>query len=178
MMKSRMSKLSGLSMLTVVFSTLAGGSSVLAQDAFIVNDQTVPVGTAQITVPVMVDTSAERHGLSFSISYDESRLNLVADGFSLAGTEIAAAQWDGGSDHVADGELTWGIVIGFTEDPGEFDEDIVLPVGNGRHVVNLIFDVIDSSAGTAVVASKRPPSPTSSTTRSRSLGSGTRRRRW
>lgn len=134
----------------VAFVVVAlGSSSLLAQNSFVFQNQDVNVGQTGVKVPVLVTNSEPRHGLSFSIKYDQAKLRLTD--VSLVGSDTSTAQWDGGLIHDAQGEVTWGIVMGFTQDPGNFDENVTFPAGANRTAAFLVFDVIAVAPGTAAI---------------------------
>jgi hypothetical protein len=122
-----------------------------AQNSFDINDQTVAIGATNVEIPILVDNSENRHGLSFSIKYDQTKLQFV--NFSLVGTASANADWDGGTSHAGSGELIWGIVLGFDETGnGSFDETKILPPGNDLMAGKLIFNVVATTAGQTTIS--------------------------
>lgn len=116
-----------------------------------IDDQIVPAGATQVTVPVRLNTTAIRHAVSLSMTYDSNRLALtevgiagtVSDGFTSVGR--FCNDTTGGC--VQAGGMVWSVVPGLSLDPDDWDEAAVIPFGENQLLANLEFDVIGLPSG-------------------------------
>jgi hypothetical protein len=109
-------------------------------------DQIVASGQTQVTVPVRLNTTAIRHAISLSMTYDPARLALtdvsITGTVSAGSTSIGRFCNDTLNGCVQAGALTWSILPGLSIDPDDWDEAAVIPFGEGQVIANLHFDVI------------------------------------
>ena len=143
--------------LTDATITISGAAS--AGNRYVLNDQTVSVGDTGVEIPIRVDTDKDRHAMSFALSYDAEKLELVD--FDFSGTENEGASWSTGTicqtagpSCPQAGAATWSLVSGFSaspDDPGNFDPDSVFGVGTDKIAGKLIFNVIATGETTTTV---------------------------
>ena len=116
------------------------------QNLLFLDDQIVPTGASQVTVPVGLNTTTVRHAVSLSITYDPARLALANVDLTGTVSEGAASvgricnDLSGGCTRA--GAMVWSLVLGLDIDPDGFDPSTVIPFGDSQVIANLVFDIV------------------------------------
>jgi hypothetical protein len=117
-----------------------------AADRIFIADQTVNSGAVDVLIPVRVDTSQVRHGFSFALEYDQTKITVKSIEFAdtvSAAVLTAGEGWQGGQIIDAEGKLHWGVVLDI-KDP----ITNTIPIGDNQIVANLKCDIATVAADT------------------------------
>jgi len=126
----------------VLLLAVACPSWLAAQNRIYIENQDVSAGATDVLIPVLLDTDSEQTGLSLSIKFDETKLN-VKDLEKSSLTQDAS--WFNGQ--IKTGKLQWSIVMDLVEP----DIDVTIPPGNGQVVANLVVDVLSTEEDSTLV---------------------------
>ena len=138
----------------IIILVLASGSftsQLFGQNRFFVDDQSVSIEDSTVRVPVLMDTTQNRHALSISVVYDRTRLQFTS--LDIVGAVTETADWSVGqsADAGSEGVIIWSFVMGLNTGAEGFDPNKVITAGNGLEMAYLNFDITASEAGAAFV---------------------------
>lgn len=126
----------------VLLISLSSSSWLIAQNKIYFKPQIVLVGDKGVQIPILVDTDAKQAGISLSIKFDETKLNVT--GLVRSALTEEASWFDG---QIKTGRIQWCVVMDL-EPP---DIDRTIPPGEGQAVGYLVADVLSGDADSTVV---------------------------